>query len=168
MNPDDINNPLLKSISPKGERNYKQEVIDQLIQSAKNSFPITQVPGMAKQYVYDPERQRLFPQSPYYPENRDMSNPENQTSLGLMVGGVKSLKNYQIPDIHIDDQRTMSDFIDVARGIQKVPGDDVLAGTRIAERYNMPIPKTMTGLANVFDEILSRIRQQPLKQIIPK
>lgn len=65
-------------------------------------------------------------------------------------------KTGKLSRIHVDDLYSMSDFIDAVRlGNGKIPQDIMLDATRIAEHYKLPMPKTVSGLANVFDKVLS-------------
>lgn len=63
--------------------------------------------------------------------------------------------------IHADDQAIMSDFTDYVSGELKLPKkqaiDLELDAVRIAERYKIPQPKTLRGLANEFGRQLDAI-----------
>lgn len=64
--------------------------------------------------------------------------------------------------IHPEDLKVMTNYIDHARGVTKVPPNKAaqleLDASRIAEHYNLPMPKTAGGLANSFDR---RIQTTP-------
>jgi len=62
--------------------------------------------------------------------------------------------------IHPDDAKIMEAYIDNVR--LKGPANPELSldATRIAEGYGMRMPKTEAGLANEFDDVLSRMRTQ--------
>ena len=64
--------------------------------------------------------------------------------------------------IHPDDQNIMSDFIDYARGIYRPNRAEAhnlqLDAARIAEHYGLDMPPTVNGLADSFDDVLSRNR----------
>jgi len=124
---------------------------------------------------YSPQEQGYFKKIQHGQEltpedvttGKALAQQDQLNMIGSLSGpktiGKKGILPQNIPEIDSDDQKTMSDFIDYARGINKVSGGDELAGLRIAEKYDLPMPKTKAGLANVFDEVLSRIRQQPLE-----
>ena len=64
--------------------------------------------------------------------------------------------------IHPEDQNVMSDFIDYQRGIYKPRPNEAhrleIDASRIAERYGLNMPPTAEGLADEFDNVLSRNR----------
>lgn len=65
-----------------------------------------------------------------------------------------------VKKIHPEDAKRMMGFIDYVRLRQPANKGIELDASRIAEHYGTSMPKTRAGLANTFDEILSRMRQK--------
>lgn len=64
------------------------------------------------------------------------------------------------PKIHPEDMQVMKDFIDAVR-VDKKPSQQIqLDASRIAEHYGLKASKDPSGLANTFDEYLSKYKQK--------
>lgn len=62
--------------------------------------------------------------------------------------------------VHPEDIQVMKDFIDAVR-VDKKPSQQLqLDASRIAEHYGLSSSKSLAGLANSFDEYLSKNKQK--------
>lgn len=115
-------------------------------------------------YVQDPGSGRFAPQSPYWdvadanaikdPTKRQQAL--NKVPLNMVAAGTVG----DTPNIHPEDQAVMANFIDHVRLNKPANQQLELDAARLAEHHNLTMPKTANGLANVFDSVLSRIRQK--------
>lgn len=61
-------------------------------QAVQMGVPATQLPSLFEQYIFNPKKQQLFPQSMYYPENRPQWNPQTkqltnvESALPIILG----------------------------------------------------------------------------------
>lgn len=128
--------------------------------------------GAFKSLIYDDEKKKLFPSSLMsYSDNQgdlfkqykagqltkpNYINQAVQADSGL-IGGLTGGVGKKIPKIPLDDVQAMERFIDEVRLRKpKVPQVGIDA-SRIAEHYGFKMPKTNSGLANVFDDVISRM-----------
>lgn len=117
-------------------------------QALESGVPMMQVPQRAKEALANAND---FTNTMDQVRKTRNVTPEQVDKLMPVMG-----MTMPVTSIHKDDLRTMSDFIDFARGVNKVSGGDELAGIRIAEKYGLPMPKTKAGLANVFEKVLQQ------------
>ncbi len=82
--------------------------------------------------------------------------PAGKAAKNVFSGVAKKLPNSKI-DPHTQDE--MVNFIDYVRQGQSQNLSTELGATRIAEKYGLKMPKRISGLANEFDSVLSKIRQ---------
>jgi len=73
---------------------------------------------------------------------------------------IRAMVNRRLPQIDPADRKVMEEFVNYARLGKKPSLKLEEYASTIAEQYNLPMPKTKAGLANVFDDYLSRFRQQ--------
>lgn len=93
------------------------------------------------------------PESEIYKLNQELYDPENIAGL---VGSVKP-SSFRI--INPQDRKLMVEFIDAVR-LSKPSQQLQLDASRIAERYGLKMPKSLSGLANMFDDVLATIHQK--------
>ena len=136
---------------------------------------IAQVPAAvgkygSEHYIYDPKTKTPFPNGligKSIQVNRlPMGSVERRQAemdmgamamMGLTGGKMPGIK--QLAKIHPEDRAIMDTLIDNVRLKQPQNLDLELDASRIAEGYKLPMPKTLNGLANVFDEVLALLRQ---------
>src|SRR3990167_7313739 len=88
------------TITPVGRQPIVQDY-NPVRQAITQAFPITQVPTMTKQYLYDPETKRAFPQSPYYDVVAAKTPQElarvSVSVAGGLIGGLGNIKTKPNP-----------------------------------------------------------------------
>jgi hypothetical protein len=93
------------------------------------------------------------PESEVYKLNKELYDPQNIAGL---VGSVKT-SSFRV--INPQDRKIMTEFIDAVR-LSKPSQQLQLDASRIAERYGLKMPKSLAGIANVFDDVLATIHQK--------
>jgi len=124
----------------------------------------------SENYLYDPKTKTPFPRGligksiqagrlPIGSKERQQADMDMATMavMGLTGGKMPGIKS--LAKIHPEDRAIMDNLIDNVRLKQPQNLDLELDASRIAEGYKLPMPKTLNGLANVFDEVLAQLRQ---------
>lgn len=83
--------------------------------------------------------------------------PKELYSVEAVAGLASPVKK-----IHPHDVAKMTEFIDYVRLKKPSNLNLELDASRLAEHYKTRMPKTTAGLANEFDNVLSKIRQKGL------
>lgn len=105
-------------------------------------------------YIKDPQSGQMFPQGLI----------SAKTPKDLVMKGVMGLSTpVNMKKVHPDDMKVMEQLIDSVR--LKKPNPSIeLDASRVAEHYGMPMPKTTSGLANSFDNLLQTYMQAMKKR----
>lgn len=93
--------------------------------------------------------------------NSSITPPESQVlENNPEAGFIKNPFANMFNKVHPEDIQVMKDFIDAVR-VDKKPSQQLqLDASRIAEHYGLSSPKSLSGLANSFDEYLSKNKQK--------
>lgn len=107
-----------------------------------------------------PEQVGTLPTRPFQPARKpsfglSVRDIEAKPIVKPTVPKAKPFKVTEIKSIHPEDQRKMVEFIDNVRLKKPQNVQLELDARRIAEHYDIKTPKTVSGLANNFDETLA-------------
>lgn len=97
----------------------------------------------------------------------NVKNSLKNPKIGLSIEDVSKSK---LPKIDPADQEVMKQVIDAVRLKKGMTAELELDASRIAEAYGLNMPKSLTGLANEFDRVLSKLKSTfgPKQKPFPK